>query len=175
MVLSRRNFIKMIGLSATVFAPLRNARASTEKIRSLSLHNIHTDERLKITYARAGRYDYEAIEEINHLLRCHYTNEVKPIDINVLDLLCDIKDRIGTDGQIDIISGYRSPAYNDHLKSLGRRVAKNSLHLRGLAIDFSISGYNNHTVSRVAKSFVSGGVGAYPDFVHIDTGPVRFW
>lgn len=173
-MISRRIFIKTL-VSAAVFYPLNKAFASLKPDRSLNMYNIHTGESLDITYAQDGRYDVDALEKINYLLRCHYTNRVKTIDVGVLDLLCEIKDRIGTDEQIKIISGYRSPEYNEYLRSIGRHVAKHSYHMRGLAIDFTFHGFKNSRLSHVAKSFYAGGVGTYDEFVHIDTGPVRYW
>lgn len=173
-MISRRNFLRAIA-AAAAFYPFRQVFASTSREKSLNLYNIHTDENLDITYFSGGRYDFEALDKINHLMRCHYNNTVKPIDVGVLDLLCDIKDRLGADREIQIISGYRSPEYNDYLRSIGRHVAKNSFHMRGVAIDFSIQGFSMSSLSRTAKSFLAGGVGRYPEFVHIDTGPVRYW
>ncbi len=173
-MITRRNFLK--GLAAvSVFYPFRKAFGSEKADRRLSLYNIHTDESLEVSYFSAGRYDFEALDKINQLLRCHYNNKVKQIDIGVLDLLCDIKDRIGSDKEIQVISGYRSPEYNDYLRNTGRKVAKNSFHLQGVAIDFSIKGFSMSSLSREAKSFLAGGVGQYAEFVHIDTGPVRYW
>jgi uncharacterized protein YcbK (DUF882 family) len=94
---------------------------------------------------------------------------------DVLDLLSDIKDIVGKEKEIQIISGYRSIAYNELLISQGRNVSRNTLHLQGLAIDFSIEGVSNKGLSRIAKSFSAGGVGKYPEFVHIDVGRVRYW
>lgn len=173
-MISRRSFIKAIA-ATTVFYPFRNVFASQKTERTLNLYNIHTDERLDINYFFSGTYDNEALEKINHLLRCHYTGQINAIDIRVLDLLCDIKDTAGKNKQLQIISGYRSPEYNEHLRSHGRKIAKDSLHIHGLAIDFSIDGVSKNTLSRIAKTFNAGGVGKYRKFVHIDVGPVRYW
>ncbi len=56
-------------------------------------------------------------------------------------------------------------------------VAHNSLHMRGKAVDIRIPGQNPKLVGRAAKSLRAGGVGIYPssNFVHIDTGRVRYW
>jgi uncharacterized protein YcbK (DUF882 family) len=147
----------------------------TKKERSLNLCNIHTSERLDITYSSSGVYDKAALNEINRLMRCHFNNEMKPIDVRVLDLLCDIKDRIGKDKEVLIISGYRSPAYNDYLRKHGNGVAGNSLHLQGLAIDFRIPKVDMGKLTTLARSYHAGGVGKYRDFVHIDAGRVRYW
>lgn len=43
---------------------------------------------------------------------------------------------------VDILSGFRCPEHNDYLGRMGRRVAKNSTHLRGEAADVFIKGLN---------------------------------
>jgi uncharacterized protein YcbK (DUF882 family) len=175
-MISRRRFLKTtLAASAALPFGARAARASKRDERSLNLYNIHSDESLDVCYFHDGRYDYESLERINYLLRCHYTNEVKVIDPGVLDLLTDIKDSIAWDEPIKIISGYRSPEYNEYLRELGRHVARNSYHLRGLAIDFALEGIGTKKIAGIAKSFDAGGVGRYPDFVHIDVGPIRYW
>jgi uncharacterized protein YcbK (DUF882 family) len=174
-MISRRKFLSLAAVAAVY--PLRAGKvfASQRTEKSLNLYNIHTGESLDTTYLVSGKYDYEAIERINRLLRCHYTNEVKTINFRVLDLLSDIRNSVAPDRQVNIISGYRSPEYNEYLTQLGRHVARNSMHLRGLAVDFAIDGIGTHKISGVARSFASGGVGSYPEFVHIDVGPVRYW
>ena len=173
-MISRRRFLKGI-VAGVAFFSFGNVFAATNTEKVLSMHNVHTGERLSITYCCGGDYNVDALARINHFLRCHYTNEVKEIDPNLLDLLCAIKSRVSGDKEIQIISGYRSPAYNEHLINQGRNVSRNSLHLKGLAIDFAIEGVGNNALSALAKSFSVGGVGRYPEFVHIDVGRVRYW
>jgi uncharacterized protein YcbK (DUF882 family) len=175
-MISRRHFLTFLAAASAAWHLKTDAVFASQKTeRNLNISNIHTGESLDITYFSSGLYDYEALEKINYILRCHYTNEVKAIDPAVLDLLSDIKDTVGRNRQLNIISGYRSPAYNSYLIDAGRRVAKDSLHQRGLAIDFAIEGISNHTLFGIAKSFGSGGVGKYQEFVHIDIGRVRYW
>ena len=173
-MISRRSFI--LGLTAAAVSyPFSGAFGSSTSERTLDVYNVHTDEALEITYFSEGSYDTDALEKINYLMRCHYANEMRPIDIRVLDLLCDIKERLYSNKQIEIISAYRSPEYNEFLRTRSRKVSRDSYHLQGQAIDFTISGENKETLARVAKSFFTGGVGKYRDFVHIDVGPVRYW
>jgi len=173
-MISRRTFIR--GLTAAAVAyPLSGAFGSWPSERSLNAYNVHTDEALEITYFSEGSYDTDALEKINYLLRCHYTNEVHPVNTGVLDLLCGIQDRLDGNRQIEVISAYRSPEYNDVLRTKSERVARNSLHLQGLAIDFAVSGVSREALARIAKSFFAGGVGKYREFVRIDIGPVRYW
>jgi uncharacterized protein YcbK (DUF882 family) len=173
-MISRRKFLKALVVAAAVY-PFKNVLASQKPEKILNMYNIHTNESLNVKYCSSGIYYPDAIDKINYFLRCHYTNEVKAIDIRVLDLLCDIKDIIDKEREIQIISGYRSLAYNKFLRSQGRNVSRNSLHLHGLAIDFSIEGVSNSKLMSIARLFAAGGVGKYPEFIHIDVGRVRYW
>jgi uncharacterized protein YcbK (DUF882 family) len=173
-MITRRNFIKAL-LAGAVLFPNTNVFASKKPERVLTMYNIHTGESLVEQYFSGGQYDQDALKRIHYFLRCHYTNEVREIDVNLLDLLCDIKETVGKNKEIQIISGYRSVIYNAFLVNQGRHVSRNSLHLQGLAIDFSIDGITNQKLANIARSFSSGGVGKYPEFVHIDVGRVRYW
>lgn len=173
-MMSRRSFLKTV-LSASTVLPFKKAFAGQKAERSLKLYNIHTEENIDVTYYASWEYIPDAVEKINHLLRCHYTDKVKEIDIRLLNLLSDIREVVGRDKELTIISGYRSPEYNEYLMKVGRRVVKDSLHTQGLAIDFSIDGISAGRLSEIAKSFALGGVGKYPEFVHIDTGRIRYW
>ncbi len=180
-MISRRSLLKAL-LAAAAFRPARTALAAGTVSPApppadgfLCLHNIHTKETLAATYRVGGTYDPKALDAINWLLRCHYTNEAKPVDPGVLDLLCAIKDGYGERTPVHVISGYRSPVYNELLRKRGRRVAGGSYHLRGLAIDFILPGVSSRELFRAARSLRAGGVGNYPEFIHIDVGPVRSW
>lgn len=180
-MISRRRFLTyavaaacsyQLGDVSRVFASV-DLKRPTE--RALRLFNVHTGERLHTRYWLHGKYNQSEIGRIQYLLRCHYTNMVKSINIKVIDLLCDVKNRLAPGSEINIISGYRSAEYNEHLRSIGRHVADNSFHLTGLAIDFAIPGVTTEELSKAALQLQAGGVGLYPDFVHIDVGPVRHW
>ena len=182
-MISRRGFLRGIlgaagvyclgGLSPAGIAAYAGTDSSPDRV--LRLHNVHTGERLSTRYCTQGCYDENELSRIHYLLRCHYRNTVKPISLKVIDLLCDVKDRLAPDREITIISGYRSPEYNEYLKLLGRHVAGGSLHMAGLAIDFAIDGIRMGELCRTAKLSAAGGVGSYPEFVHIDVGRVRYW
>ncbi len=173
-MITRRSFLQAVAL-VTLSGYTGNVFGLDKKERALNLYNIHTGEKLDIKYYSSGTYDPDAMSEINKLFRCHYTNEIKPMDVRVIDLLCDIKDALGKNKEVLIISGYRSHAYNEYLRKTGRGVVSNSMHLQGRAIDFRIPHVDNRKLVILAKSFYTGGVGKYPDFVHIDDGRVRYW
>jgi uncharacterized protein YcbK (DUF882 family) len=59
----------------------------------------------------------------------------------------------------------------------GNGVAKNSYHIKGMAVDLRSEGRSTEQIRDAALSLGGGGVGYYPrsDFVHVDCGPVRQW
>jgi uncharacterized protein YcbK (DUF882 family) len=63
------------------------------------------------------------------------------------------------------------------LRKKGHEVARDSQHTYGHAVDFRIPGVATRALLEYVKSLHLGGAGYYPDseFVHADTGPVRFW
>lgn len=177
-MISRRSFLKTVaaGVAGAAAAyPFKNAFASQKTERIFNAYNTHTGETLNVKYFSNDIYDINALNDIYYFLRCRHTNQVKPIDLHLLHLFSDIGNILGKDKLIHVISGYRSPAHNNHLRTLGKRVARNSLHLQGRAIDFKAIGISNHKITDIAKSFRAGGVGRYSEFVHIDTGRIRHW
>jgi uncharacterized protein YcbK (DUF882 family) len=56
-------------------------------------------------------------------------------------------------------------------------VASGSLHQVGKAIDIRLPGVKLDRLRGAARSLKLGGVGYYPssNFVHVDTGRVRYW
>ena len=184
--LGRRRFLGIGAVAAAgLFAPLKAsaATAATAKkvpVRELSFFNTHTGERLKAAYCCDGRYEPGALTEINRILRDFRTNEVKPIDPALLDLLHELGGTLETDQPFHIISGYRSPHTNQLLRQRGGAdtgVASKSLHMVGKAIDIRVPGVKLDHLRGAARSLKIGGVGYYPssNFVHVDTGRVRYW
>ena len=144
----------------------------------LTFFNVRTDERLRVCYRDdAGNYDLTALDEVNHILRCHHTGEVAAIDVRMLEHVNLVQKAVDGDGEIHVISGYRSPEYNALLVKRSRRVAQHSLHVQGQALDFYIPGVKLREIRRAALRLQYGGVGFYPraKFIHLDCGPFRTW
>jgi uncharacterized protein YcbK (DUF882 family) len=99
------------------------------------------------------------------------------MDVRVIEHVNLVQKTLGGDGEIHVISGYRSPAYNAMLVRKSRRVARHSLHVEGQAIDLYIPGVHPRQIRQTALKLQYGGVGYYPrsKFVHLDCGPFRFW
>jgi len=144
----------------------------------LSLYNTHTGEFIKkAVFWSEGHFVPETIDRINHLLRDHRTGDMYEMDPHLYVLLYRISRKIEVNKPIHIISGYRSPKTNAALAKASNGVAKNSLHMRGMAMDIRVPGRELKVVRQVALNLAEGGVGYYPDseFVHIDTGRPRCW
>ncbi len=154
------------------------ARAEDLPDGELSFYNVHTDERLYVRYRDdRGQYDLAALDDVNHILRCHHTGEVAAIDPRLLEHVNLVQKTLGGNGDIHVISGYRSPEYNALLVKKMRRAAQHSYHVEGQALDFFIPGVHPRMIRQAALKLQYGGVGYYPraDFIHLDCGPFRSW
>ena len=148
-----------------------------EGARSLSFYHTHTAVELSVTYYSNGEYDDEALAELNRFLKDFRTGDAMEMDRAVFDIIFDIQKEAGSTGVYQVISGYRSPATNEMLRSNSGGVAKNSQHLLGKAIDVRLTDLDTVKLRDVAIALQRGGVGYYreSDFVHVDTGRVRRW
>jgi uncharacterized protein YcbK (DUF882 family) len=145
--------------------------------KRIALKNLHTDEKLEIEFFRDGVYVPEALMSINALLRDFRTGESHAIDPALMDYLVKVAHSAGVDPVFSVISGYRSPQTNAHLREQSTGVAQHSLHIEGRAIDVRMSGIDCADLASHALHLQRGGVGYYraSDFVHLDTGSFRTW
>ena len=175
-LLTRRRVLGTAVLAAGV-AAIRPLPAVSFAPRSVSLYNIHTGEWVRTVYWADGHYIREAVRDINWVLRDHYTNEVRPMNAGVLDVLGMLRHRLESHDPFLVVSGYRSGATNAWLRRHSSGVAANSYHIKGMAIDLRCEHRELSQVRGAALSLQGGGVGYYPhsDFVHVDCGPVRCW
>jgi len=175
-LLTRR---RLLGAAAGIAAVglVKPATAVSLAPRSVSLYNVHTGEWLRTVYWADGHYIREAVRDINWILRDHDTDEIRPMNAGVLDLLGMLRDRLDTSDPFLVVCGYRSPATNHRLWLEHAGVAKHSYHIKGMAIDLRSEGRTIEQIRDAALSLRCGGVGYYPrsGFVHVDCGPVRQW
>ncbi|OBT13499.1 hypothetical protein A9264_07440 [Vibrio sp. UCD-FRSSP16_10] len=178
MDVKRRHFLKVsLGAAALISIP-KIALASPSSARIIKFNNLHTGERLQSCYFDGQTFVKSELSKIDHICRDFRRNEIHPMDKRLLTQLSQIQRVLNTDAEIQIISGYRSPATNESLRAHGHKgVARKSLHMQGRAIDIRIAGVDIAKVHDAALSIKAGGVGYYPgsQFVHIDTGAVRSW
>jgi len=145
--------------------------------RSLSFYHTHTGKTLSVVYYEHGAYVASALDAIDDYLKDFRNGEGHHMDPALLDVLFEIRQRTGTHAPFQVISAYRSPETNQMLRDTSKGVAKDSMHLRGQAIDVRLADVPLDTLRSVALDLKKGGVGFYPEsqFVHVDTGRVRRW
>ena len=153
-------------------------QCSGEK-RTLSLFNIHTKESLTVTFKTDGRYDADALKQLNHFMRDWRRNESREMDPELIDLIWTLHAQLGSKEPVKLISAYRSATTNNKLRRKGGGQAKNSQHIQGKAADIQFPDVPVKTLRNSALIQEWGGVGYYPTsgvpFVHVDTGRVRMW
>jgi uncharacterized protein YcbK (DUF882 family) len=147
--------------------------------RTLSFHHTHSDEDLTVTFKRDGRYDEEALKQLNHYLRDWRSQEQTTMDRHLFDILWEVYRDVDGKKPIQIISAYRSPATNAMLRRRSSGVARFSQHMLGHAMDFFIPDVPLEQIRFAGLRLQRGGVGFYPTsgspFVHLDTGSIRHW
>ena len=133
--------------------------------------NMHTHELLPAPNAATLRD-----EDVASFLRCRVTGHEKVVASRVIDVALDMAKRFESE-QIQVISGFRSPKFNEMLRKKGRQVARNSHHTLGEALDFRIPGVPAEVLAATVEEVHVGGIGTYraSDFVHVDVGRDRRW
>ena len=178
--MSRRRFLQGVTCTTAAMAFPGITAAAVKQLqqpRFLAFDNLHTGEKLSLTYFENGQYVKGALREINNLLRDHRSGDVIAMDPSLIDILYDLKNQLGANKPFQVISGYRSPSTNALLQKRNRGVATKSLHMQGKAIDIRLKGVDSKAIQNTAIAMHRGGVGYYQksNFVHIDTGRVRSW
>lgn len=183
-MIQRRSFLKsslLLASSSLALPTLAKNTSPDSSILSgeccLRFYNTHTGEKLKSTFWAEGEFVPDALKDINKVLRDHRSNKIAEIDPQLL-LLGQLNSKLDNSKELHIISGYRAPESNAFLRSHGSGgVAKRSLHMDGKAIDIRLPGTDLRTLQKAAMSLKGGGVGYYASsqFVHMDTGRVRYW
>ena len=149
----------------------------TTSPRTLSLTNVNSNESLTVTYWSAGAYHRDALNQLNHFLRDSQSGEQTEMDPLLFDVLWHTMQITGFSGSVEVLSAYRSPEHNAWLASVSRGVAQDSQHMNGNAMDIRFPGVPVFKIRQSARALQMGGVGFYPrsGFVHLDTGPLRYW
>lgn len=177
---SRRSFLRQMGYLTAGLAVSSTALGNIQTPlfdKTLMFQNLHTGEALKTTFYTDGNYVTESLDNINYLLRDHRNNQIGSMDPQLLTLLHDLKNMLGSVDPFHVISGYRSAETNAMLSQRSNKVAKKSLHMQGKAIDIRLPGVDTKHLHQAALALQGGGVGLYTrsDFVHLDVGRVRQW
>ncbi|WP_188816058.1 YcbK family protein [Frigidibacter albus] len=178
---SRRGILGVFAATALVAAPtysnafgfLRGAG----DVRRIKMYSGRTGESLDTIYWLDGDYIPEALAEINHFMRDWRNDQTISVDARTIDIAAASHRLMGVSEPYMMLSGYRSPATNNMLRSRSGGVAKNSLHMKGQAADLRLTSRSVSQIYKAAAACRAGGVGRYSrsNFVHMDCGPVRTW
>ena len=147
--------------------------------RILSFVNLQTKEMITAVYRDDGVYLRPQLDRLDRCLRDNHNGSKVALDPRLYDILWMIQKRLGSKGAWQVASAYRSPTTNAWLASMSHGVARDSLHMRGQAIDVMLPGYSVEQIrgAAAALGLGMGGIGTYPNsgFIHIDTGALRRW
>ena len=136
-----------------------------------TLFNAHTRETLPI-------FETPPVKPalLQHFFRCRGFGETIEMAPALLETLLSAAKHFESK-TVTIISGYRSPKFNDTLAKKGRHVAMESRHMKGEAVDFRLDTVSASELGPWIRARFEGGVGTYrtDNFVHIDVGPRRSW
>jgi uncharacterized protein YcbK (DUF882 family) len=143
---------------------------------TLAIVSRATRERVDVRYRRDdGRYDYAALDEIRRLMRSRGGGEQGDITPRFVELLGHVYAHTGR--PLVLLSGYRTPAYNEGLRRRGTRAASGSLHTEGLAADLAFPRDDLRPLWLHLRALECCGAGYYGSrgFLHVDVGTPRFW
>jgi uncharacterized protein YcbK (DUF882 family) len=125
----------------------------------VSLNNPDEDPVKVNIYNPDGSYNVDALDQLNHILRCRRTDTETTMDPQLITMLAHIYDHFGGK-PLEIVSGYRNQ----------RKQTSN--HFKGRATDIRIAGVSPKKIEAFAETLDRGGmgIGIYPrsQFVHID-------
>lgn len=180
-LISRRALLGVFAATTVVAAPtyakafglLRGAG----DIRRLRLYSGRTGESLDAVYWIEGEYITPVLKEINYFMRDWRNDKAVKMDPRNFDIMAASHRLMDVNEPYMLLSGYRSPETNAMLRSKSSGVARNSLHMQGLAADLRLKSRSVKQLSAAAASCGAGGVGKYSrsNFVHMDCGTVRVW
>lgn len=179
--LSRRTLLRVFAATAIAAAPTYSRAFGFLKgagdIRRVKMYAPRTGEQVDAIYWIDGKYIPEVLNDMNHFMRDWRTDEVRSMDPRNLDIIAATHRLLDVSEPYTLLSGYRCAATNALLREHSRGVAKNSLHIKGMAADLRLSSRSVGQIRAAAESCRAGGVGHYnrSNFVHMDCGPVRTW
>ncbi|HXJ35929.1 MAG TPA: DUF882 domain-containing protein [Candidatus Eisenbacteria bacterium] len=164
--------LAVLAVATTLAAP----RFFLEGDGTLALTSAHSGDKATVRYRRAdGSYDPDALAQIRRVLRSRDGAE-GDVALRLVELLGHVYVMRGK-VPLTIVSGYRSPDYNEAIRARGARAASESLHTEGLAADVAFPGKQLRPLWMQIRSLDCCGAGYYQSegFLHLDVGRPRFW
>ena len=180
-VLTRRGLLGVFAAATMVAAPTYSNAFGLLRgagdIRRVKMYSGRSGETVDAIYWIDGKYIPEVLKEINHFMRDLRAGETVKMNPTNLDIIAATHHLLDVKEPYMLLSGYRSPATNAMLRSRSSGVARNSLHMKGMAADLRLKSRSVSQMANAATACSAGGVGKYSrsNFVHMDCGPIRTW
>lgn len=179
--MNRRDFLSAgLALSSSLIVPGTAIAGDDDYFwslpRRLRIKRAQTGEYLDTVYWADGAYVPDGYSKLCWILRDTRQNVSAYMDPRLFDVMRAVQSHVeyyGYKAPLLVNSGYRTQRTNDSIEG----AAKNSLHMKGRAVDFVMPGLPSVYMGTLASHYKAGGVGFYPDngFTHMDTGNVRYW
>ena len=156
----------------------KHDKVKFHKTFTAELFNVHTKETQNFFIDEMFNAREVPWRDFDYFCRDWRRGEYIKMDPNILIKLLKVMEGVVTNGDVlkaNVLSAYRSKKTNDMLRLKSSKVAKNSFHIIGKAIDVQIPGTSIKELHKYSNAVSGGGVGVYETFVHLDTGPNRRW
>src|SRR5205809_5243917 len=143
----------------------------------LAVVNAHTDEHVTVRYRREDdTYDADALARLRRVFRSGGDAREQDVSLRLIEVLSHVQKMAGGHPLV-LLSGYRSPTYNQSLKNQGKQVAGGSMHTEGLAADLAFPRPQLPKLWHQVRDLDCCGAGYYAKegFLHVDVGRPRFW
>lgn len=179
--LSRRSLLQIFSAAAVIAAPTCSNAFGILKgagdVRRVHMYSGRSGESVNAIYWVDGEYIPEVVKEISHFMRDLRVDATIDMNPHNLDIIAATHRLLDVQEPYMLLSGYRTPKTNAMLRSESHGVAKNSLHVQGMAADLRLKSRSVKQMAKAAEACAAGGVGHYyhSNFVHMDCGPVRTW
>ena len=179
--LTRRALLGAFAATTIVAAPTYSKAAGFLRgagdIRRIRMYSGRTGESLDTIYWIEGEYIKDVIKELNYFMRDWRSDKTHSMDMRTVDIMAASHHLMDVSEPYMMLSGYRTPQTNAMLRARSRGVAKNSLHMKGMAADLRLKSRSVGQMARAAAACNAGGVGRYSrsNFVHMDCGTIRSW
>lgn len=151
---------------------------ASEDRNIITLKHMHTLEQASFRIDASGQLSAQDIKRYNYFMRDHHDGQVGNMDPDLLMHLHAIQQVLECpSAHFEVLSAFRSPRTNRWLRQRSKAVARKSMHLQGQAVDIRLPGTRLSDLRQAAADLKAGGVGYYrkSQFVHFDTGAVRYW
>ena len=179
--LSRRSLLGIFAAATVVAAPTFSKAAGLLKgagdVRRVHMYSGRSGESVNAIYWIDGEYIPEVVKEISHFMRDLRVDSSIAMNPHNLDIIAATHHLLDVNEPYMLLSGYRTAKTNSMLRSESHGVAKNSLHVQGMAADLRLKSRSVKQMAKAGEACAAGGVGHYynGNFVHRDCGPVRTW